>query len=59
MVLQQGMQALLDLIFAVEGSVADAAKYLGYLIYALISIIIISFVCVSLIYAKSITKWIF
>ncbi|GAU49829.1 hypothetical protein TSUD_293840 [Trifolium subterraneum] len=24
-----GMQALLDLIFAVEGSVADAAKYLG------------------------------
>jgi hypothetical protein len=53
------MQALLDLIFAVEGSVADAAKYLGYLIYALISIIIISFVCVSLIYAKPITKWIF
>ncbi|GKE65478.1 hypothetical protein Tco_1519639, partial [Tanacetum coccineum] len=25
-----GMQALLDLIFAVEGSVADAAKKLGY-----------------------------
>ncbi|CAI8593512.1 unnamed protein product [Vicia faba] len=24
-----GMQALLDLIFAVEGSVSDAAKYLG------------------------------
>lgn len=27
---QQGMQALVDLIFAVEGSVADAAKKLGY-----------------------------
>lgn len=26
------MQALLDLIFAVEGSVADAAKKLGYVI---------------------------
>lgn len=32
---QQGMQALLDLIFAVEGSVSEAAKHLGYLIYAL------------------------
>jgi len=29
------MQALLDLIFAVEGSVSEAAKYLGYLIFAL------------------------
>lgn len=29
------MQALLDLIFAVEGSVSEAAKHLGYLIYAL------------------------
>jgi len=35
MILQQGMQALLDLIFAVDGSVSDAAKYLGYLIYDL------------------------
>jgi hypothetical protein len=25
----QGMQALLDLLFAVEGSVSDAAKILG------------------------------
>lgn len=25
----QGMQALLDLIYSVEGSVSDAAKYLG------------------------------
>lgn len=31
--LLQGMQALLDLICAVEGSVADAAKKLGYLIF--------------------------
>ncbi|GJR66281.1 BEACH domain-containing protein C2 [Tanacetum coccineum] len=29
-IISQGMQALLDLIFAVEGSVADAAKKLGY-----------------------------
>ncbi|GMN38672.1 hypothetical protein TIFTF001_007906 [Ficus carica] len=28
-IVAQGMQALLDLIFAVEGSVSDAAKYLG------------------------------
>jgi len=27
------MQALLDLIFAVEGSVADAAKKLGYVFF--------------------------
>lgn len=41
------MQALLDLIFAVEGSVSDAAKYLGYLIYALR--IIYLFIWVSLV----------
>lgn len=28
--LLQGMQALLDLLFVVEGSVSDAAKMLGY-----------------------------
>jgi hypothetical protein len=26
---EQGMQALLDLLFAVEGSVSEAAKFLG------------------------------
>ncbi|RWW37062.1 hypothetical protein BHE74_00057874 [Ensete ventricosum] len=28
-----GMQALLDLIFAVEGSVSETAKILGYIVY--------------------------
>lgn len=32
------MQALLDLIFAVEGSVSEAAKFLGYvLLYMIVS----------------------
>jgi hypothetical protein len=29
------MQALLDLIFAVEGSVSEAAKFLGYANFSL------------------------
>uniref|UniRef100_A0A2P2K5C2 Uncharacterized protein LOC105631043 n=1 Tax=Rhizophora mucronata TaxID=61149 RepID=A0A2P2K5C2_RHIMU len=29
MMMMQGMQALLDIIFAVEGSVSEAAKLLG------------------------------
>ena len=40
---QQGMQALLDLIFAVEGSISEAAKYLGYLTYTLCLIFV--FLC--------------
>lgn len=32
------MQALLDLIFAVEGSVSEAAKKLGYFIQSFVSI---------------------
>lgn len=35
----QGMQALLDVVFAVEGSVAEAAKFLGYMTYCPMTIL--------------------
>lgn len=33
----QGMKALLDLLYAVDGSVSEAAKLLGYVMYGLVS----------------------